>query len=65
MQETTITRRFTLERHSTLGQATAATMKAVEAALAAFCVFGKHPEKAMQNVREAAENKLVTFEFSD
>ena len=33
MQETTITRRFTLERHSTLGQATAATMKAVEAAL--------------------------------
>lgn len=33
MQETTITRRFTLERDTTLGQATAATMKAVEAAL--------------------------------
>lgn len=33
MQEVTVTRRFTLERETTLGQATAATMKAVEAAL--------------------------------
>ena len=33
MQEVTVTRRFTLERDTTLGQATAATMKAVEAAL--------------------------------
>lgn len=33
MQEVTVTRRFTLERDATLGQATAATMKAVEAAL--------------------------------
>lgn len=35
MQEETVTRRFTLERDTTLGQATAATMKAVEAALGA------------------------------
>lgn len=33
MQEETVTRRFTLERVTTLGQATTATMKAVEAAL--------------------------------
>lgn len=33
MQEVTITRRFTLERETTLKQATAATMKAVKAAL--------------------------------
>lgn len=33
MQEVTVTRRFTLERETTFGQATAATMKAVEAAL--------------------------------
>lgn len=33
MQEVTVTRRFTLERDTTLGQATTATMKAVEAAL--------------------------------
>jgi len=33
MQEVTVTRRFTLERETTLGQATTATMKAVEAAL--------------------------------
>lgn len=33
MQEVTVTRRFTLERETTLKQATAATMKAVEAAL--------------------------------
>lgn len=33
MQEVTVTRRFTLERDTTLGQATATTMKAVEAAL--------------------------------
>ncbi|ADZ69101.1 hypothetical protein [Polymorphum gilvum] len=32
MQEVTMTRRFTLERDTTLAQATAATMKAVEAA---------------------------------
>lgn len=33
MQDVTVTRRFTLERDTTLGQATTATMKAVEAAL--------------------------------
>lgn len=70
MQETTITRRFTLERDSTLGQATAATMKAVEAALGgtfeqtsdgSFSGMGRaYPQKVWNTHRHRTTDAVVS-----